>query len=269
MPAFVPFRLISPAASLLLVPLLLVACGDGAQPQLAEPLRQAYRMLEEMPRAEGDGCAAAPAMVQALDGWLQAVEEAGLSSQFTTETTEVRQRMDAIRGRCADAMASAQATSADGKRRPRASAQGGGRASNEDPRPTLTPDLLDAYIRGVEEEIVLMRATGSHFISLSMYSEEDRRVAEKAGLELPEYRGLRRAVDEVLYAHLMHERYAGADGQARLARLEPHKREHAIDMLASEPFAPLSPAERDAVQARLDTLRPLYDRYMEIAAIAD
>lgn len=151
----------------------------------------------------------------------------------------------------------------------RGSADSSTRASNEDPRPTITPDLLDAYIRGMEEEIRLMRASGSHFISLSKYDEQGLQVAEKAGLTMPEYRGLRRAVTDVLYAHLMHERYAGPEGEARLARLEPHKREHALEMLASEPFAPLSPTERDAVQARQDVLRPLYDRYMGIAAIAD
>lgn len=149
------------------------------------------------------------------------------------------------------------------------SADGRARPSNEDPRPSITPDMLDAYIRGMEEEIVLMRAAGSHFISLSRYSEEGLQVAEKAGLPMPEYRGLRRAVTDVLYAHSMHERYAGPDGKARLARLEAPKREHALKMLASEPFATLSPAERKAVQARLGVLRPLYDRYMEIAAIAD
>lgn len=143
------------------------------------------------------------------------------------------------------------------------------RAANQDPRPTITPDLIDAYIRGMEEEVRLMRSIGSHFISLSKYDEHGLQVAERAGLPIAEYRGLRQAVTEVLYAHLMHERYAGPDGEARLARLEPHKREHALGMLAREPFATLAPAERDAVQARLDTLRPLYDRYMDIAAIAD
>ena len=143
------------------------------------------------------------------------------------------------------------------------------RASNEDPRPTLTPDLLDAYVRGMEEEIALMRADGSHTISLSMYDERGVQVAEKAGLPLPEYRGLRGKVNDVLYAHMMHGRYAGPDGQARLARLEPHKREHAVEMLAREPFDALSSAERDAMQLRLDSLRALYDRYMEIAAIGD
>ena len=143
------------------------------------------------------------------------------------------------------------------------------RASNEDPRPTLTSDLLDAYVRGMEEEIVLMDASGSHFISLSKYDEQGLQVAATADLPLPEYRGLRQKVNDVLYAHMMHERYAGADGQARLDRLEPHKREHALEVLANEPFATLSAAERSAVQARLDTLRDTYDRYMRIAAIAD
>lgn len=167
---------------------------------------------------------------------------------------------------CADAT-----TAGAGAEQPaaRASAESSARLSNDDPRPTITPDLLDAYVRGMEEEIRLMQATGSHFISLSKYDEQGLQVAEKAGLTMREYRGLRRAVTDVLYAHLMHERYGGPAGAARLARLEPHKREHATQMLASEPFAPLSPAERNAVQARLDVLRPLYDRYMDIAAIAD
>lgn len=202
MPAFVPFRPTSPAASLLLVPLLLAACGAPEQPGRAEPLRDGIHVPGHSPTAAGDAGASA-------------------------------------------------------------------RASNEDPRPTITPDLLDAYIRGMEEEILLMRSTAGHFISLSKYDEKGLQVAEKAGLPLPEYRGLRQAVTDVLYSHFMHERYAGPEGEARLARLEPHKREHAAGMLASEPFATLSPAESNAVQARLDTLRPLYDRYMEIAAIAD
>lgn len=196
MPASIPLRPTSRFAGLLLVPLLLAACVDRAQPEPA-------------------GSAAA------------------------------------------DRSAA------------RASTGSSARASNEDPRPTITPDLLDAYIRGMEEEIALMRATGSHFIALSKYDEQGLQVAEKAGLPLPEYRGLRQAVNDVLYSHFMHELYAGPDGRARLERLEPHKREYALEKLASEPFAPLSPAERDAVQARLGSLRPLYDRYMGIAAIAD
>lgn len=196
MPASAPLRLISRIAGLVLIPLLLAACGDPAQPE----------------RADSAGADRAAA---------------------------------------------------------RASTDSGARASNEDPRPTITSDMLDAYIRGMEEEITLMRATGSHFISLSKYDENGLQVAEKAGLPLPEYRGLRQAVNDVLYSHFMHELYAGPDGKARLARLEPHKREYALERLASEPFATLSPAERDAVQARLGTLRPLYDRYMEIAAIGD
>ena len=129
--------------------------------------------------------------------------------------------------------------------------------------------MLDAYVRGMGEEIALMRASGSHFVSLSQYDAQGRQIATAAELSLAEYRGLRNAMQTLLYERMLHARYAGADGQARLARLEPHKREHATEMLASDPFAPLSPAERDAVQARLDVLRPLYDRYMGIAAIAD
>jgi hypothetical protein len=156
-----------------------------------------------------------------------------------------------------------------GQAGPPGSADQAGHPSNEDPRPTLTPDLLDAYVRGMEEEIALMDASGSHFIPLSKYDEQGLQVAATAALPLPEYRGLRQKVNDVLYAHMMHERYAGADGQARLDRLEPHKREHALEVLANEPFATLSAAERSAVQARLDTLRDTYDRYMRIAAIAD
>lgn len=196
MPASIPHRLIRRTAGLALVPLLVAACGDPAQPGRAT--------------ATGDAAVVPGAAVEAAK-----------------------------------------------------------RTSNEDPRPTITPDLIDAYIRGVEEEIRLMRSTGSHFISLSKYDELGLQVAEQAGLPIAEYRGLRQAVMDVLYAHFMHERHAGPDGEARLARLEPHKREHALGMLANEPFAALAPAEREAVQARLGTLRPLYDRYMDIAAIAD
>lgn len=272
MPAAAPLRTAFRTAGLALLPFLLAACGERAQPELAEPLEAAYRQLTEPPMATVNGsCDSAPALALALDGWLQAVEAAGLQSRFSAETAEARQRVDGIRSRCADAMAameSAMAGAAD-RRATRTSSRTDRPASNEDPRPTITPDLLDAWIRGMEEEIALMRATNSHFISLSKYDEHGLQVAEKAGLPLPEYRGLRDAVTKVMYAHMMHERYAGADGQARLARLEPHKREHAIGILASEPFATLSPAERDAVQARLGSLRALYDRYMDIAAIAD
>ena len=68
---------------------------------------------------------------------------------------------------------------------------------------------------------------------------------------------------------MLHARYAGADGQARLARLEPHKREHALEVLARDPYAALSAAERDTVQARMSELQPLYTRYMGLAAVAD
>ncbi len=270
MPAATPLRTIFRTAGLALLPLLLAACGERAQPELAEPLRDAYRMLTGTTAAAGDSCATAPALAMALGGWLEAVDEAGLQSRFASETADARQRVDAIRARCADAVAAMESAATDARPERRARASGSDRpASNEDPRPAITPDLLDAWIRGMEEEIVLMRATGSHFISLSKYDEQGLQVAEKAGLPLPEYRGLRDAVTKVMYVHMMHERYGGADGQARLARLEPHKREHAIGILASEPFATLSPAEREAVQARLGSLRALYDRYMEIAAVGD
>lgn len=207
MPAPAPLRALSGTAGLILIPLLLAACGDAAQPERVEPLR----------------------------------DTSGIPGETSTAT-----------GAAA-----------------RASTDSSAPTSNDDPRPTITADLLDAYTRGMEQEILLMRSTGSHFVSLSKYHEHGLQVAEKAGLPLPEYRGLRRAVTDVLYALFMHELYAGPGGEARLARLEPHKRDHALEMLASEPFATLSPAERDAMQARLATLRPLYGRYMEIAAIAD
>jgi hypothetical protein len=73
----------------------------------------------------------------------------------------------------------------------------------------------------------------------------------------------------VLYELMMHARYAGPAGQARLAGLEPHKREHAREVLARDPYASLSAAERDAVQARLAILRSQYEGYMDLAAIAD
>lgn len=81
MPASIPLRRISRIAGLALVPLLLAACGDRAQPEPAD----------------------------------NAVADRGVA-----------------------------------------------RASNEDPRPTITPDMLDAYIRGMEEEIALMHATDGH-----------------------------------------------------------------------------------------------------------
>ena len=271
MPAAAPLRTTFRTAGLALLPLLLAACGERAQSELAQPLSDAYRVLTETSAAVEDNCTTAPAVAMALGGWLQAVDEAGLQSRFASETADVRQRVDAIRARCADAMAAMESAATDARpeRRARASTGSDKPASNEDPRPTITPDLLDAWSRGMEEEIALMHATNSHFISLSKYDEQGLQVAEKAGLPLPEYRGLRDAVNKVMHAHMMHERYAGADGQARLARLEPHKREYAIRILASEPLATLSSAEREAVQARLGSLRALYDRYMDIAAIAD
>lgn len=251
---------------------LLAACGERTsavlplQPQLAESLEMAYLQFNDTSLEETeDDCNSAPTLAIALEGWLKGVEVAGLQARFAAETREARQRAAAIRSRCADAIAAQQAA------RPAASERNADppRNSTKASRPDVTPAMLDAYVRGMEEEIRLMRASGRHFVSLSKYDEEGRQVAATAGLSLPEYSALRQAVQDVLYAHMMHGLYRGPGGELRLARLEPHKREHAAEVLSRDPFAALSPAEREAVEARIGTLRPLYDRYMEIAAIAD
>ena len=133
----------------------------------------------------------------------------------------------------------------------------------------LTAATLDAYLRGMEQEIALMRASGRSFVSLSRHDEEGRQVAAAAGLGLHDYTRVRDAVQKVLYERMLHERYAGADGNARLAGLEPHKRDHAKDVLARDPFASLSTSERDVMQQRLSDLRAQYDRYMALAAVGD
>lgn len=138
-----------------------------------------------------------------------------------------------------------------------------------DPRPDITADMLDAYARGLDQEIALMRAHHTHFVLLSQHGDHGLQVAAKAGLPLPEYRGLRQAVHKVLYELMLHERYAGPEGQARLARVEAHKRPHADEVLARDPYASLSAAERAVVQARLGSLQPRYDSYMRLAAVGD
>jgi|GEM_PF-878403 len=265
------------AAGPLVLLVLLTACGDrtpaaaAQQALLVEPLEASYRQLTESSVATNDSCSDAPVLAMALDGWLQAVEAAGLQSRFATETAEARRRTADIRTRCADAIAALEAaTAAAAANRPeRSPATGTKRTPAKAPRPGITPDLLDAYARGIEEEIVLMRASGTHFVSLSKYDEQGLQVAAAAGLPLPEYTDLRRAVHKVLHEQMMHDLYAGAAGRARLAGLEPHKRKYAEEVLARDPFASLSPAERNAVRARLDTLQPRYDRYLRLAAVGD
>lgn len=249
---------------------LLAACGDRAalsasRALQAEPLEASYRQLTGALEAAGSDCAEAPILVVALDGWRQAVAGAGLQSRFAAEVAEADRHATAIRVRCpAAATAMTGATGHDAA--PAASSE---RKRDTRARHAITPDLVDAYARGMDKEIALMRASGTHFVSLSRYDEQGPQVAAAAGLSLPEYQELRETMQKVLYALMLHDLYAGAPGQARLAGLEPHKREHAEDMLARDPYAALSVAERDAVRSRLAALQAQYDRYMDQAAIAD
>ena len=216
-----------------------------AQPQLAEALEASWRQLDASWTEGGDASCDSAATVA-----------------MATEAAKARERIESIRVRCPEAAARGEspATAAvPAERRPR----------EADPRPVLDDAMLDAYVRGMDEEIALMRASGSHFVSLSQHDAQGRQVATAAALPLTEYRGLRDAMQKLLYEHMLHARYAGADGQARLARLEPHKREHALEVLARDPYAALSAAERDTVQARMSELQPLYTRYMGLAAVAD
>lgn len=252
-----------------LLTLLLTACGERTPavlplpPQLAEALEMAYRQFADPSvTALEQSCDAAPPLAQALDGWAKAVDEAGLQSRFARETAEAKRRATAIRARCPASSAAAAAP----KQR---AAPSPDRTREDGVRPAITPAMLDAYARGLDEEIALMRASGTHSVSLSKYGEQGPQVAAKAGLSLPEYRALRRDMHKVLYEQMMYGRYAGPTGQARLARLEPHKRKHAEEVLTRDPYASLSAAERDLVQARLALLQSQYDRYMGLAAIAD
>ena len=267
-----PSPSIARAAGVAALLALLAACGDrapalAAQAQLAEPLEAAWRQLTEPPMAAVDGsCDTAPTLAVALDGWRQAVDAAGLQSRFAAETAEAQRRAADIRSRCADAIATLEeATRRSARERPRERT----RKADKVARPAITPASLEAYTRGLDEEIRLMRASGRHFVSLSKYDEEGRQVAARAGLSVAGYADLKRAVHDVLYARMLHQRYAGAAGQARLAGLEPHKREHAVEVLARDPFAALSPAERNAMQAPLDGLQAHYGRYLELAVVGD
>lgn len=260
------------AGALLALSAVFAGCGETppahpamrlAQPQLAEALEASWRQLDASWTEGGDApCDSAAIVAMATEGWVAGVDAAGLQSRFGTEAATARERIQSIRVRCpvAAAQGATPATSAaPAERRPR----------EADPRPVLDDAMLDAYVRGMGEEIALMRASGSHFVSLSQYDAQGRQIATAAELSLAEYRGLRNAMQTLLYERMLHARYAGADGQARLARLEPHKREHALEVLARDPYAALSAAERDTVQARMPELQPLYTRYMELAAIAD
>lgn len=253
---------------------LLTACGERTslvpplQPQVAEAMEAAYRQFADPSVAALEqSCDTAPSLAQALDGWAKAVDQAGLQSRFAKETAETKSRAAAIRARCpTSSVPPASAATATPKQR---AAPGPDRARDDDLRPAITNDMLDAYARGLDEEIALMRASGTHSVSLSKYGEQGPQVAAKAGLSLPKYRALRRDMHKVLYEQMMYGRYAGPAGQVRLARLEPHKREHAEEVLTRDPYASLSAAERDLVQARLALLQSQYDRYMGLAAIAD
>lgn len=260
------------AGALLALSAVFAGCGETppahpamrlAQPQLAEALEVSWRQLDASWTKGGDAsCDSSAAVAMATEGWLAGVDAAGLQSRFATEAATARERIESIRARCPMAAAqgaSPATTTAPAERRPR----------EADPRPVLDDAMLDAYVRGMDEEIALMRASGSHFVSLSQYDAQGRQIAAAAALSLAEYRGLRNAMQTLLYEYMLHGRYAGADGQARLARLELHKREHALEVLARDPYASLSAAERDAVQARMPELQPLYTRYMDLAAVAD
>jgi hypothetical protein len=252
--------------------LILLAACDGRTPatllpqsQIAESLEMAYRQFTDPSIAALEqSCDTAPPLAQALDGWADAVDEAGLQSRFPRETVAAKRRAAAIRTLCPSTPTAAVVDAPE-----RRAATGTDRARNADPRPAITTDTLDAYARGLDEELALMRASGSHFVSLSKHSEDGRRVAAAAGLSPSEYQELRQAVHTVLYELMMHARYAGPTRQTRLAGLEPHKREHAREVLARDPYASLSATERDTVQARLDALQTRYGRYMDMAAIAD
>src|SRR5690606_41172912 len=82
---------------------LLVACDGHApmapssQSQLAEPLETAYRQLSDTPAiAQEQSCDNAPALGQALEGWIAAVDATGLHSRFAAETADARRRMATI-----------------------------------------------------------------------------------------------------------------------------------------------------------------------------
>ena len=261
------------AASMMVLLALLSACNGPAptalppHAQLAKPLEAAYRQFADPSMAALErSCDTAPIVAQSLEGWTQAVEGARLQSRFNREIADAKRHATEIRSRCADAIATSKAQD-----RPAAPSRDRDRdrARNDDARPAITADMLDAYARGVDEEIALMRATGSHFVSLSKYDEHGRQVAAKAGLSVREYSDLKRAVHKVLQEKVMHERYAGPAGQSRLAGLEPHKREYAEEVLARDPYASVSAAERDLIQKRIVALRYQYDGYMGLAAIAD
>lgn len=233
-----------------------------AQPHLAETLEASWRQLDaSWTVAAAASCDSAATVAIATEGWVARVDAAGLQSRFGTEAATARKRIHSIRVRCPAAARGAMPATA--------AAPAGRQPREADPRPLLDDAMLDAYLRGMEEEIALMRAEGSHFVSLSRHNAQGRQVAAAAALTLAEYRGLRNVMQKLLYERMLHARYAGADGQARLARLEPHKREHAHEVLSRDPYAPLSAEERAAVQARMPELQRLYARHMDLVTVGD
>ncbi|ADV26276.1 hypothetical protein Psesu_0417 [Pseudoxanthomonas suwonensis 11-1] len=253
---------------LLVLPAALAGCdatpsapamaGPAGAP-LAEAMEASWGRLDEASRqATSAPCDTAAAISLALDGWVNGVEAAGLRSRFATQAAIARHRAQSIQQRCTDATAPATAA-APVRQAPSADA----------PRPALSDAVIDAYVRGMDEEIALMRASGNHFVSLSAHDAQGRQVAAAAGLAPADYRRVRDALQKLLYEDMLHARYAGTEGQARLSRLERHKRDHALEVLARDPYAPLSADERETVQARMAALRPLYTRYMELATVGD
>lgn len=258
------------AGGLLALLVLLGACDRQpptslpAQAAVAEHLEAAHQHFADPATAALEqSCDTAPAFTQALEAWIQSVELAGLQSRFGQQLADAQRRVAALRVRCPAAPPGV-ATAPAHRVVPHPD-----RKRDVDVAPVLSADLLDAYARGLDEEIALMRASGSHFISLSRHDVQGRQVAEAAGLTLPEYRGLRDAVQKLLYERMLHERYAGTVGTARLLRLEPHKRKHADEVLARDPYAALSTSERKAVESRMPALQSQYARYMDLAAVGD
>jgi len=248
-----------------LLALLLTAC-DGRSPaalppqtQLVEPLQAAYQQFAEPSMATlAQSCDTAPTLAQSLDGWVQAVQGAGLASRFEHETADAKQRIAAIRNDCPAATATTSPKHQDRTARKRA---------RNTPRPTITDDSIDAYLRGIREELTLMRANNSHFVTLSKYDEEGLQVAATAGLPLDEYVQLRRTLQKVLHEQMMHDRYAGAAGQARLEQLEPHTLKYAKEVLARDPYDSLLDAERKLVRPRMPVLQEQYRDYLSIASV--
>jgi hypothetical protein len=148
-------------------------------------------------------------------------------------------------------------------------------ASGQSAPAELTSANLDAYALGIAKEIELVRAaqeraktaTTPQARGEAMQAQwEDQTIpggAEAAGLSPDSYRQVRRTVHHVLRTLDFQGKIDGPM-QMDTARATPEMKKQ----LASDPMSELSASSRTALEARMNTLVPLWIQYVNLTAVA-